>query len=293
MPGAMVTFIIGEAFVASWKAHCQPNWQAYADKHGFELITLTQPLDASEQALKRDLNWQKLLLAREPRLKNHKNILWIDADVIINSQTAPNIFDGVPPGKVGAVRSDVFFENPLLADAFHRVAGKFASIEEYRDNMFRHYGLPVVQPYLNTGVLAFRDFDLSFLERVYEKYFTATTKYKEQIPLSYELAAAGLTHEIDPRFNAEWYCQKYSVYDFGNRFLPEMKRLYIAQALAGCYFLHFCGNLGDMNYYDPRISLQANQVVIPLEAVEAIARQIVEKLPADRRGDILGEKEKL
>ncbi|MGA3067052.1 MAG: hypothetical protein ABSF29_09415 [Tepidisphaeraceae bacterium] len=287
MPGAMITLIVGDPFIAAWKTHCQPNWQAYADKHNLELIPLTLPFDSSPQAMARHMTWQKLLIAREPRLKEHNNVLWIDADVIINSEVAPDIFEHIPPGKVGAVRSDVFFENPLLRDAFQRVAGNFASIEEYRASPFRHYGMSVVHPYINAGVLAFRDFDLALLERIYQKYAAATFKFGDQIPLSHELASAGLIHEIDPRFNAEWYCQKYSVYDFSNRFLPEMKRLYIAQALSACYFLHFCGNLPDMNYHDPQITLTPNQATIPLESVEAIARQIIEKLPPQRRQALL------
>jgi hypothetical protein len=288
MPGAIVSLVIGDAYLSAWRKHCQPNWQAYAERHGFDLIIFTEPLDKSESAGHRPLNWQKLLLDRDPRVKKHSNILWLDADVVVNP-SAPNIFDGIPSGKVGAVRADVFFENPLLVDAFRRVTGDFASVDEYRVSMYTRSGRTAIRPYINTGVLAYRDFDFSILERIYETHRDSTIKFEEQIPLSYELAAAGLIHEVDPRFNVEWYCQKFSVYDFVNKFLPEMKRLYIAQALSMAYFLHFAGNRQDMEYYDPQVTVRPGRVAMSIDGLEAIAGQVVMGMPEERRNAVLAK----
>jgi hypothetical protein len=289
MVGAIVTLVVGDGYRAKWEKYCKPNWEAYALKHQLELIVLSELPDQSESGLARPANWQKLLIGRSAQVRQHKHVLWIDADVVINVEAAPNIFDGIPPGKVGAVRTAVFFENPLFAGAFHRIVGNFASAEEYRQKMFVNAGMTAVRPYLDTGVLAFADFDLGFLDHLYAHYRDLTITYEEQIPLSHELAKAGLIHEVDPRFNVEWYCQKYSVYDFANKFLPEMKRLYIAQALSASYFLHFCGNQQDMSYLDSQITINPGQVVLSIDALEAIAGQLLKGLPEERREALLAK----
>ena len=48
---AIVTMAIGEErYMANWKTYCEPNWRPYADKFGFDLICLNDPLDDSERA---------------------------------------------------------------------------------------------------------------------------------------------------------------------------------------------------------------------------------------------------
>jgi hypothetical protein len=287
MYGAIVTLVVGEAYRASWEKHCRPNWEAYARKFDLELVIITQLPDQSALGLERPVTWQKLLIGRAPQLQRHKRVLWLDADVIVNSDTAPNIFEGIPSGKVGAVRHSVFFENPLFAEAFHRVVGNFPSVEDFRRAMFVKAGMEPVRPYLDAGVLAFCDFDLRLLEQIYDHYREVTISYGDQIPLSYELARAGFIWEVDPRFNVTWYALKHSVYDFSKTFLPEMQRLYIAQALSFSYFLHFAGNQQDMEYFDDRISLKPRQANVTVDSLEKIARQLLRALPEDVRESIL------
>ena len=47
---AIVTIAIGEMYLECWKKYCQPNWQAYAHKYGYDLICLEHPLDLSSRA---------------------------------------------------------------------------------------------------------------------------------------------------------------------------------------------------------------------------------------------------
>lgn len=58
----IVTIAIGEKYVVSWKKYCQPNWQAYAHKYGYDLICLERPLDLSSRANLRSPAWQKCLV---------------------------------------------------------------------------------------------------------------------------------------------------------------------------------------------------------------------------------------
>lgn len=47
---AIVTLAIGEEYRHQWRTVCRANWQAYADKHGYDLICIDRPLDDSKRA---------------------------------------------------------------------------------------------------------------------------------------------------------------------------------------------------------------------------------------------------
>lgn len=51
---AIVTVLVGETYVETWQVLCQPNWQAYADRHGFDLIVIAHLPDMSERGQGRD-----------------------------------------------------------------------------------------------------------------------------------------------------------------------------------------------------------------------------------------------
>ena len=44
---ATVTVLVGETYEQVWRVMCQSNWQAYADRHGFDLIVIAHRPDMS------------------------------------------------------------------------------------------------------------------------------------------------------------------------------------------------------------------------------------------------------
>ena len=106
---AIVTIAIGEKYVGSWKKYCQPNWQAYAHKYGYDLICLEHPLDVSSRAKLRSPAWQKCLILSQGFASDYKTVVWIDSDIVINDN-APDVAIGVPANKVGAVDAYEFSE---------------------------------------------------------------------------------------------------------------------------------------------------------------------------------------
>ncbi|HXI99808.1 MAG TPA: hypothetical protein VNH44_01210, partial [Micropepsaceae bacterium] len=58
---AIVTLAIGAAYAERFEQLCRRNWAVYADRHGFNLIVIKEPLDTSERAQKRSPAWQKCL----------------------------------------------------------------------------------------------------------------------------------------------------------------------------------------------------------------------------------------
>ena len=45
MKKAIVTMAVGEAYVQAFETHARPNWVRYADRHGYDLFVLTEPID--------------------------------------------------------------------------------------------------------------------------------------------------------------------------------------------------------------------------------------------------------
>ena len=79
---------------------------------------------------------------------------------------------------------------------------------------------------VNTGVLVVPRESTQALEATYHKYQTKMLQQQEQAYLSFELAQRGLTHLIDPKFNAVWYEYKYGVY-FGDTDIAGTRRLFL------------------------------------------------------------------
>ena len=107
MNKALVTLAIGEKYLVPWRALCEPGWRAYAARHGYDLVVITQPLDTSPRAAARSPAWQKCLVLGDAIAAGRDRIVWIDADVMINP-TAPDITVGVPAEKIGAVDEHAF-----------------------------------------------------------------------------------------------------------------------------------------------------------------------------------------
>ena len=99
---ALVTLVLGQEYAAIWRQICQPNWQRYADKFHLDLICLDQPLDTSQRAQQRSPAWQKCLILSQPCVQCYEQVVWMDADILINHRRALNVFDDVPVEKVGA-----------------------------------------------------------------------------------------------------------------------------------------------------------------------------------------------
>jgi len=49
---AIVTLAVGAYHKRLWQTRCLPNWSRYAERHGYDLICIDQPLDVSERARK-------------------------------------------------------------------------------------------------------------------------------------------------------------------------------------------------------------------------------------------------
>jgi hypothetical protein len=248
---AIVTLAIGGEYADRFEAHCRANWAAYAKRHGFDLVVITDPLDTSCRARARSPAWQKCLILRTPQVTGYDRVVWIDSDICINP-SAPSILDGVPPERIGAV-DEHRFPSPTarqeILEAIVSVAPESGDADKafwraWRDPgaWHRYFGLPLGQSHIvQTGVLVLSpQHHRGLLEHVYETYEDRGGKQfnYEMRPLSHEIQARGLQHWIDPKFNAlVWWL----FLEQNPGIQPDELRRFVQENYRRSYFLHFAG----------------------------------------------------
>jgi hypothetical protein len=273
---AIVSLVIGDEYQAIWQTMSQPNWQAYCERHGFDLIVITAPLDTTERGQGRSPAWQKLLVLNEPWSSLYDRIVWVDADIVI-SPTAPDITASCPdPRQVGVCISGdqmseadkhIYFERLYGMTVDPQAAGRAWQVHEA--NRLAPDGITAEgAPMLNTGVLV-------LAPRLHNQVFLETyamegaTRLYEQPHLSHELWRRGLIHKISPRFN--WIVQEILTLHFPNTTTaagPELMAEVVGhmrKELGKCYFLHFAGSMNLLRHMAGN-SIQSGEAFAPAVA---------------------------
>jgi hypothetical protein len=256
---AIVSVVIGEEYKAIWATMSQANWQAYCARHGYDLIIVTEPLDASERAAGRSPAWQKLLILNEPWSALYERIVWVDADIVI-SPTAPDIVAASPdPTKVGVCISGDQMSEADKHIYFERLYGMTVdplqaarAWEIHEANRLAEDGITEQgAPMLNTGVMVLNPAlhnDL-FLEAY---ALDGKSRLYEQPQLSYQLWKRGLIHRLSARFN--WIVQEVLTLQFHEASAVASPEdlvqivAYMRKELDRCYFLHFAGSMTLLRY---------------------------------------------
>jgi len=198
---AIVTLVIGQQYQTSWRNICRRGWQAYCERHGYELIAVDKRLDISERANKRSPTWQKLLILGQDWAKDYERIVWVDSDILINPM-APSIVEEAPEDKIGCIDELVY---PTSKD--HKAivsAGKARNTDGDPELFHTCVGLPGGQKHiLQPGVMVLSPRHRELLEHTYNTYEDAGAgTYGEMRFVSHEIQKAGSQHFINPRFNA-------------------------------------------------------------------------------------------
>ena len=255
---AIVTVLVGETYVETWRVMCQINWQAYADRHGFDLVVIAHLPDMSERGRGRSPAWQKLLVLDQPWSAAYERVVWVDADIVISNH-APNILAVVPdPARIGASLSGAQFseaEKHIYFERLHKVvvepqladlAWQFTEDNGFAESEIDREGARM----LNTGVLVMSpQHHNGLLKEIYASD-SASRRY-EQPALSHEIARRDLLTPITPRFN--WVVHERRVLDFAHvetLEYPDMPQLlaHLRNELSKAYFLHFAGSMNIMQH---------------------------------------------
>jgi hypothetical protein len=236
---AIVTLAIGDEHNDRWHRLCEENWRGYANRHGYDLICIEEPLDTSERAASRSPSWQKLLIPGQPFADDYERLVWVDADVIFGRDARP-IAEGVPRHLVGAV-DEVAMERPNVRRMLHPDP----------PSEYLGAGLPKgFHQVLQAGVLVISpEHHRETLEAVYRDYEDNEQTVYEMRPLSYELIDRELVHWLDARFNLLWFVYLAHNHPELSRYSRHPKAPSVArQALGEVDLLHFAGQADEMEF---------------------------------------------
>ena len=269
MKRALATLVVGERYRQRFADHAAPTFRAYAKAHGLSLVVLDRFIDASPQGTSRSPAWQKCLLFDHPRLRACQQVLWLDADIIIHPD-APDVFDGVPPGTLGAVEQFSSPSREAYAAALEKTrrhlarCGLTAPEDATPEAFYQYYGYSdgpdaVVQ----TGVLVLTpEVHGPAMAAAYaeDRQPDSRDMLFEMRPLSYHLLRAGPVRWLDPRYNALWATALCNHYPFlmdpafltacrdRPDILARLKAACLQTVADDAYFLHFAGTGEDMRY---------------------------------------------
>jgi hypothetical protein len=259
---ALATILIGDAFQREWKRRMEPSWRAYGEKHGYDVVAVDDYIDRSPHGRERTPHWQKCLILEDERVRAYEDVVWVDADVMINAHMAPCIVAATEPGRIGLVSSrSRLYESPISRDNLgHRCRDMLSpDVRESAPGSCRERYLRAglsgdVDDYANTGVLVLKPkVHAGLLRHVYDTYEETPFTAKEEACLSHAIFNGGLAQDLDPRFNTIWFHQMVEHYPF--LMLEEARRDPLVVALAvnaawsNVWFMHFTADL-DRSYAD-------------------------------------------
>lgn len=267
----LVTITLGTEFEQKWRLHCFPSWKRYASQHGYDLINITNPLDTSGRAKNRSASWQRCLIFGLPELQVYQQIVWIDADIVINTDLAPCIASYVPEDAIGGVEQ-YSFPTPIIYRK--QLERKYSQWDKqgvkYVHNLtaqsfYQNYGINTdLDKVFHAGVIvASPAHHRQLFEKVYYNYEDkgeGQWNY-EMRPLSYEIVKSGYACWLPNQFNLLVGDFLYSNYQFlykfsGPSFLGRIRaklahhifntafkieREAVNAAYRNSYFLHFAG----------------------------------------------------
>ena len=252
---ALATLAIGDEYAERWHRCAEPGWRAYAERHGYDVVCVEEPLDESARSRARSAAWQKLLILEVDFAAEYDRVVWVDADIVINP-AAPPIVAGVPPERVGAVDEYATPTRELHRRTLEKLYAQWtAAGTPFVDNVtaasyYETWGLPgVFEQVVQTGVMVLSPAHHGeLLRRVYDDYEDrgALLNY-EMRPLSWELLDADIVTWLDPAFNYVWGSYKGLHFPFllahpGHEGTADAAR----RALADVHFLHFAGISDEM-----------------------------------------------
>jgi len=275
---AIVTFVYGEPYLKLWKTYCETNWRLYARKHGYDIILLDKPVRPCEDLVRRPVNWQKLLICSHPEVAAYRNVVFLDADIMINYHNAPCVVSSMQGDGIGAVRFDRYIDDDFT---YYQVFIRQAKFRNYQARLCRlaetsqpfklggpdfsktysRYTKQRSLPLINTGVLCMKpELHRAYLESVYSDSFNDVENGSEkgnyeQEYLSYRLIRDSRIEFMDERFNRLAYYEQAIHYPFLYLYNgATLWRMCLSSILANCFFLHFAGNINLM----PFVSINEN-----------------------------------
>jgi len=244
----VVTLAIGE-LKSKYEELFIPSIKAYASKWGFDFLCIDECIKLLDTTHVNAIYMQKFLIASIPQVQNYKYVIFIDADILINYEKAPNILDGIPEGKIAAVDEKCIWGNTEnVTSTLKQFAPNWASTAE---DYYKYYKYPkTFSKQFNSGVFVFQpSIHREFFEDLYKKYIdraiTGEDIGGDQAPLNYEANSRDLVYYLDERFNRPWIITWGLFYSFlDETYDKHHLQQAVKKVFNRSYFLHFSGKFG-------------------------------------------------
>ncbi len=254
---ALVTLLVGHpSYRENWQRYYEGSWRAYAERRGYDIVVIDRRIDDGPRGHARSLNWQKCLILEHEDVRGYKDVVWIDADVMINPHAAPCIVERNDSDKIGLVSyKENYFGLPHVNDNTmlrRALIGREENLER-TTTVKGLYELAALDPSVgdmaNTGVMVLKDHHADVLRHVYDEYEENAYTAKEELPLSHYIYGNDLANSLDRRFNEIWPYHVTERYPF--LLLDEFESdplllgACVNSAWTNSYFLHFTHDLSD------------------------------------------------
>ena len=279
---AVTSLIVGAGYISTWARKMLPTWAHYCERHQLDLMVYLTPLDDSEWARNRKLNWQKCLILQTPEIVQYQQVVWLDADIAVNARHAPSVFDNCPVEKLGGVGFNALpsqlhlmtsssqltihelersFEEGSIRDLIIKQPGAHRGIAEAVESVKafqRRKGLPfVTEGSINTGTMVLSPYyHAELFAKIYRTYEDVYAPISDQFAIPAEAYRAGIVHDIDSRFNVEVNGEisaKFPYLMFTGRELSDLLFLCLQTSFSTSFFLHFAAAQQRMEFFTPLI----------------------------------------
>jgi hypothetical protein len=209
----LCTLAVGTKYEKMFARYCKKNWSEYCSNYSYDMVVITNLFDDSIRGRERSPSWQKLLILSQDWSSQYEQVVWVDADVMINAKIAPDITKILPVHKVGAVET-----YSIPSEAIHKIALQrqydawHAQGVNFIDNAtpslyYEKRGIPggALDKVAQAGVLVCSPKDhKEIFEHVYYRYEdeNKSAYWNYEMPaISYELVKNDLIEWIPSEFN--------------------------------------------------------------------------------------------
>ncbi len=253
---ALVTLLVGlPTYRENWERFYEWTWRTYAERNGYDVIVIDKHIDDGPRGHARSVNWQKCLILEHEEVRKYSDVVWLDADVMINPHVAPCIVEHNDSDKIGLVGyKENYFDLPHVLDNTMRrkaIIGREENLEKTTTikGMYERTALDSsVENIANTGVMVLKTAHHGdVLRHVYDNYEENAHSAKEEFPLSHYIYGNDLANGLDRRFNEIWPYHVTERYPFllleefsAN---PMLLGLCVNTAWTNSYYLHFTHDL--------------------------------------------------
>lgn len=222
---AVVTLTIGEKKEA-YERFFVPSIKAFAEKWGYDFKQITDYIDppknpsSSHLTKKYEFCIQKILVSQLPWVDEYDWIIIIDADILMNYETAPNLVEHLVDGKICVVNERSLFGNAEIVTKFWKKYDP--SYPPTAQEYYSYLGFPEsFQFQANSGFVCFQPrVQKKFFRDLYEIYapriFAGEDLDGDQGPLNYEGQKQNVLHFLDERWNRVWLFPRFIFYGFLN-----------------------------------------------------------------------------